>query len=142
MHFVGMSRASLYQRREVRDPKKRLDPESLTKAQLVRIVKRAMENPEDFSLWLRRETSAMEGTGSFDREMRAQIENVFGDVDYETDASGLIASMREAVESGKELAVAIVALNEHGFATPIFGARSSHQRHQSFEGNKSIASTD
>lgn len=100
LHVSSMSHPSQYQRLEARKPKKPFDPESLSKAQLVRIVTRAVENPEDFPLWLRREISAREGTGYLDREMRAQIEGVFGDLDYETHASGLIASMREAVRSG------------------------------------------
>ncbi|GEM_PF-2260855 len=68
---------------------------------MVRIVNRALENPADFPLWLRREITAGEGVDSFDREMRGQIEDVFGDLDRETDATGLIESMRETVTSGK-----------------------------------------
>ncbi len=99
--FGSMVRATAFQKREARDPKSRFDPESLTKAELVKIVRRAMEHPEDFPLWMRREMSSAESLDSLDREMRSQIELIFGDRDYETDASGLIASMEDAVESGK-----------------------------------------
>lgn len=76
------------------------DVESIPKTDLVRIVQRALSHPEDFLLWLRRELSSMRDDASFQREIDIQIQVVFGNFDGDTDASELIISIREAVESG------------------------------------------
>lgn len=76
------------------------DLETLSKADLVRILQKALSDPEGFPLWVRRELSSRQGETSFEREIGAQIQEVFGSFDTETDASDLIESIRNAVATG------------------------------------------
>jgi hypothetical protein len=76
------------------------DLESLSKADLVRIVQRALSDPDGFPLWIRRELSSREGAAPFQREMRSQIQEVFGHFDDDTDATELIDSIRVSVATG------------------------------------------
>lgn len=76
------------------------DLESLSKADLVRIVQRALSDPDGFSLWLRRELSSQQGEISFEREIEVQIQELFGNFDNDTEAFDWIESIRSAVATG------------------------------------------